>query len=960
MLQLKKIYLVIFSALICTTTINAQVKIASPASYTQFRMADNVKPGDYLEKTIIVKVKKEFASICFDTKINNPAFTKMYNDLGGMGLKKVFPFVKAPEREYNQQGQKYADLTQIYQFSFTSFVTLEKAINKIAIAGIFEYVEPYYIPKVSYTPNDPLFSTQWGMTNVQVEAGWGVNTTTARGDTNVVVGITDTGTELTHDDLKTQVKFNQGDLPGGGDGDGDGYIDNYRGWDLGDNDNDPTWTGDSHGVHVSGIACAKTDNTTPTGVAGVGFKCKFLPVKIANTSGTLTMAYQGIVYAADHGCDIINCSWGGAGGGTFGQDAVTYATINKDALVIAAAGNGGIDEISYPAGYTYAISVVNTKTDDRRNGSSSYNYTADVCAPGTGINSTYPTNSYASLTGTSMASPFTSGVAAIIKSFFPSYTALQVGERLKVTCDNIYPLHSPIYANKLGNGRINLFKALTNANTPSVVMTTRNVTDNNDNTFVGNDTLRISGNYTNYLAPTVNLTATLSSTSPFVTVIDGTTTLGAVGTLGVANNNADPYTVKVLPTAPLNSSILFKITYNDASTSYTAAEFFYITVNVDYVNITINDVMTSIGSNGRLGYSQNGQTGGLGFNYMGTAMLYEAGLLIGKDTGHVSDCVRSWSTPSADFGSLVSAHPVIPSVYSEFDVDGTFRDNLATLPLPVTVHHTAYAWSTPGNRKYVIVQYVIKNTGASSLSSMYAGIFADWDIDASTYAENRAAFDAGTKMGYAFYSGAAGKYAGVKLLTSTAPVVHYAVDNVGGGAGGADLTDGYSGGEKYLTLTTNRANAGVAGAGADVCDVVSTGPYSIASGDSITVAFALVAGDDLADLIVGAGNAQIMYDGLGVATDVASVALDGDNVLSIFPNPTSAESFLDLTLASTSKVDLRVFNVLGEEIAVLASEEMTVGKHRFVYETGALSNGLYYYQLTIGEKKYVQKLMVTK
>ena len=286
-----------------------------------------------------------------------------------------------------------------------------------------------------------------------------------------------------------------------------------------------------------------------------------------------------------------------------------------------------------------------------------------------------------------------------------------------------------------------------------------------------------------------------------------------------------------MPTAPQNASILFKITYNDVATSYTASEFFYIIVNVDYVNIAINDISTSVGSNGRLGYSQNGQTGGLGFNYLGTAMLYEAGLLIAKDTGRVSDCVRAFSTPAADFGSLVAAKVVLPSVMSEFDVDGTFRDNLATLPLPVTVHHTEYAWSTAGNRKYVIVQYVIKNTGGSSLTPIYAGIFADWDIDAATFGSNRASFDAPTKMGYAYYSGASGKYAGIKLLTSTAPVIHYAIDNVAGGVGGADLTDGYSGAEKFLTMTTNRANAGVAGAGADVCDVVSTGPYTIAAGD---------------------------------------------------------------------------------------------------------------------------------
>ena len=88
--------------------------------------------------------------------------------------------------------------------------------------------------------------------------------------------------------------------------------------------------------------------------------------------------------------------------------------------------------------------------------------------------------------------------------------------------------------------------------------------------------------------------------------------------------------------------------------------------------------------------------------------------------------------------------------------------------------------------------------------------------------------------------------------------------------------------------------------------------------------------------------------------------MDGDNAFSVFPNPTSGESFVDLTLTESAKIDLRVFNVLGKEIGVITSEQYAAGKHRFVYETSTLSNGLYYYQLTVGNKKYVQKLMVTK
>ncbi len=922
-----------------------------------FKLSPTLNASDYMEKTIIVKVLPQYRSWCSDNKIDIAVFNQLFGSVGGAQLAKKFPTIKAPEQMYNERGEKLADLSLVYEFKFSINVSLEKVINKFIGLKLFEYVEPHYIPRVEFTPNDTNFGLQWGMTNIQAENAWGVNTTTARGDTNVVIGITDTGVELLHNDLRYKIKYNYADPINGSDDDGDGYVDNFRGWDVGTNDNDPTWQGNAHGVHVSGIAAASTNNAL--GVAGTGFNCKFLPIKIADATGALVAAYDGITYAADHGCSVINCSWGGGGGGQFGQDVITYATINKNALVVAAAGNNNLDEAFYPAAYQYVISVANTKTDDRKATSSNFNYTIDVGAPGENIYNTWSGGGYTYNSGTSMASPCAAGACAIIKSFYPTYTALQVGERLKTTTD-IYPSMSPIYTNKLGTGRINMYKSLTNTLSPSVVMTTRTETDNNDNTFVIGDTLRIRGVYTNYLAPTTNLTATLTTTSAFVTIIDGTTTLGAVSTLGTANNNGDPYTVRINSGTPANTAVIFKLTYTDAATSYTAVQFFTITVNVDYVNITINDVATSIGSNGRVGYSQYGQAGGLGFNYMGAGtLLYEGGLMIGTSTTKVSDGVRgTGAAADADFVSTVAARQIIPAVFSEFDVDGTFNDAGSTAPLPVSVHHKAFAWSTPGNRKYVIVQYVIKNTGTTALSSLYAGIFADWDIDAATFGSNRAEFDAALRMGYAYYTGTAGKYCGIKLLTTSAPVVHYAVDNLAGGGGGADLSDGYTTDEKYLTLSTNKINAGMSGAGVDVIDVVSTGPYTIAVGDSIRVAFALIAGDDLTDLQSSAGNAQITYDGLFPTSTVNTV--ENSSSILVYPNPTNDNSIIEISLVESENIQLSVIDVTGRIVDAKQLGKMQAGTHRFTYDVSNLANGIYYYQISTGSKKETVKFTVVK
>lgn len=940
----------------------AQSNIATPKSGpSHFKMPESVLPSDYMAHTIVAKLKPEYRPSLVGNTLQIPAFNQAYLSLGGAGLKRKFPAAQAPEKPFNERGEKLVDLSTVLEFTYSADMPIEKVIDLFQRTGLFVYVEPHYLPHTCFTPNDPGLGSQYAITKIQAEAAWGVNTTTARGDTNVVIGITDTGTEPTHSDLQGNIKHNYADPIGGGDNDGDGYIDNYSGWDLGENDNDPTYGASAHGVHVSGIAAASTNNSN--GVAGVGFNCKFLPVKIADAGGNLTMAYEGITYAADHGCAIINCSWGGSGGGSLGQDVVNYATFNKNALVVAAAGNNGVNQDFYPASYTNVISVANTNNSDVAAASTNYGFNIDVCAPGEGIYSTFPTNSYSSLSGTSMASPCAAGAAAIIKSFFPSYSALQVGEQLKVTCDNIYPVNSVTYLNRLGYGRVNLYKALTQTSSPSVVTNSMSITDNNDNAFVANDTLRFAGQYTNYLAAASNVTATLSSASPYVTVIDGSSTLGNMPTLGTANNVADPFKVKILATAPVNASIAFKLVFADAATSYSHTEYFNVVVNVDYVNIAINDVATTITSNGKIGYRADGQSGGLGFTYMGGGtILYEAGLMIGTSAATVSDVVRGTGTASdADFASLVRAHVVTPPAVSEFDVDGSFKDNTSASPLPVTVHHSAYAWTTAGNRKYVMVKYMISNTGTATLNNLYAGIFADWDIDASTFASNRASFDATNRMGYAFYTGASGTYAGIKLLSHTGPVVHYAIDNIAGGGGGIDLyTSGFDGTEKYTTLSTNRSDAGVSGAGNDIADVVSSGPFTLSAGDSVEISFALLAGDDLADLQNSAVNAQTMYDNISSASTGIMNPNSSNGGMMVFPNPANNRVTVEVQLGQSGRMEVELFDLLGKRLTSLVMEDVPVGTQRIDLGTAEFSAGIYTLRVKTSEGVFQKKLILNK
>ncbi|MCX7729373.1 MAG: S8 family serine peptidase, partial [Bacteroidia bacterium] len=590
----------------------------------------------YLPNTVILKVKSEHRDKCNVHALKIHSLEKIFQIIQTVSIKKKFPEQNPPNEKFNKWGYPLIDLSLIYELKYAAHLDIFKVINMLKSTNVFEYVEPYYIPELTYTPNDPSVPLQYALTKIQAFNAWNIH----QGDTNSVVGITDTGTELTHSDLQNSIKKNYNDPIDGIDNDGDGYIDNFQGWDLGTSDNDPTWQGNAHGVHVSGIAAATTDNNN--GMAGVGFKCKFLPVKIADASGNLVASYEGIKYAAEHGCKVINCSWGSTAGGQYGQDIINYATFNYDALVVAACGNNGADQMFYPAAYDNVLAVASTDNNDIKSNFSNYGYYVGICAPGSNIYSTWNGNSYLISSGTSMASPCVAGAAALVRSYFPTYNALQTMYRLRQTADNIYGLSgNSLYQNKLGSGRLNLYRALNDPISPYLVYENINVNDKNDGLFLNGDTLRISGIFKNYLANATNLTATLTCLSPTIqiTPLNNTYFIGNLNTLASTNHSLSPFAFKVNFNFAPNTPITFKVQMSDGSNTW--IQFFYIYMNSTYINITVNDVFSTATGNGRIGYNSGNQTQGLGFTYNGNNLLYEAGLMFGVNTTSVSNCVRN-------------------------------------------------------------------------------------------------------------------------------------------------------------------------------------------------------------------------------------------------------------------------------------------------------------------------------
>lgn len=892
--------------------------------------------NQFLPKTIIVKVKEQHRSVCSPNEIKNASFEKYSATIGVTKMELIFPNHQPETRD------GFVDLSLIYQITYSAPLNEQEVANKLAGITIFDYAEPYIIPEIAYTPNDPIISDPvktWHLIMINAFNAWDIS----KGDTTIVVGITDTGWDNTHPDLVGNAKKNYNDPINGVDDDLDGYTDNFIGWDLGNNDNDAQLESSDHGTHVSGLAAAATDNGI--GIASVGFNTKFMPIKIANSAGALTQAYQGVVYAADHGCFIINCSWGSTTPGQFQKDVIDYATINKGCLVVGACGNNGNEVLFYPAAYDGVLTVAASEQNDLKKNNSNYGYYVDISAPGEGMWSTVGGGSYSFNGGTSMAAPVVSGAAALVKAMNPSYTNQQVAAVLRATAFDMNPLN-PTYFDKLGNGRLDIFNALSAASPQFVELVTVDVNDQNDNIYIEADTLRITGTFTNYLSAISGLTVTLSSTSPYVTILDATTTLPNLNTMESFVHGADPFLVQVLNGAPFNEQVLIKAVITNGS--YTVNEYFNVMLNPDYINIEVNQVKTTMTSKGKIGFNDVNNSVGLGFSFNGEQLLYESGLMIGTNANQVSDCVRGASGQDIDFQSLINVKYNPPYV-SALDLIGKMDDATYALSLNVSIEQKSYAYSSAPNDKFVIVQYLLKNEGLATINDLYLGLFADWDIQ--NYALNAAGFDTARKMGYARSLEADSTYAAIKLLTN-GTFVNYSLDNVSGGAGGVDISNGFTTDEKYTTLSTNKASAGLP-SGQDIAHVVSSGNFTLNAGDSVIVAFAIIAGIGLTDVQTSADAAQDIYD-----NPIGVNELEETSIFSVYPNPTNGKINLKINQSENLEIkNITIYNVYGAE---LAADFQMISSSNLQIDLTNWANGIYFIELQTKENNYLKKIVVGK
>ncbi len=908
--------------------------------------------SEVIEGVIVVKLQNTIAVLDYDNpQTSDSQFNELLKKHRISSIEAVFPKV-------GESGLVNAEeMAKIHFLKFTHPTDPRLLVADFGGLRGVQYAEPKYKSYLQEVPNDPQYITQ-GYLNaaLSAESAWDI-AKAENGD--VRVAIVDSGTDWPHEDLEPNIWMNPNEIPDNGiDDDNNGFVDDIRGWNFQSGNNNPQPGGSSHGTHVSGIAAAATNNGI--GISSISWNPKLIGIN-ASTPGSgagISFGYEAIGYATMVNADVINCSWGRGGAPSLFEEEVVDFALANNSLVIAASGNGGTDNVGdsndetpfYPCNYKNALSVGATQdATDLIAGYSNYGLSVNVFAPGSGILSTYPDNTYGFNTGTSMASPVVAGLAAMVKAAHPDWTAQQVSEQIRVTCDPMEGANSSQLAGLMGNGRVNADRAI-REESPAIRLDSYFILDSGgDGELDAGESITLFLTFVNRLAPTNSVGVFLSTDDPNIHFINHADAIPIIETNQLISTS---FTFDVDPNSPRGQEVLFKIDITNGV--YVDYDLLKLTISPPkFIAHNTGPLRMSVSNQGNLGFAGfSGQAPGDGFSWNNQNLLFEGGLVVATSANQISDCIRGiGNEPNEEFKALDDAvlRLVSPGEKAHEESSIVIVDSLATNPIGISILQESFADTITSRQNFVILKYTLKNETPDTIDNLHVALFFDWDIGSDFNDFGR--LDEDRRLGYAYNTVGGKTYIGAtKMLSSEAGYSYRTLHNPN------ELYDNFTDSEKWQFIT-----GGIQTQDIDATDISTysgAGPFKIAPNETAEVGFALIGAHGFEELAAAADTAQVVWDGLDIISSIEEIPASKLGELQLFPNPFYNDLQLSYELKQPEQVRISLFNMEGQRIEVLKNELQNIGTYHFNWDlTEKIPAGTYLLQLQMGDQALTRKVV---
>ncbi len=877
-------------------------------------------------------------------------------------------------------------ISRIYALTFPEHLDETLIVARLQKLDLFEWIEPKYIRQAHAVPNDPLIGTSFSSQNYldyhRLFQAWEIS----QGSRDVIIAIIDSGVDYLHPDLAGKMWINTGEIPNNNlDDDGNGFIDDVMGWDFWQDgtvsnpvqDNDPRGDFFVHGTHVAGIATAATNNSI--GIAGIGYNCRYMNLKAGGTQAEPTaigFGFEAMLYAVANGAQVVNCSWGASGFSSFENEVINFATAQGVVVIASAGNNGGTTaetDLIYPASYQNVLSVgaVNHFGGliNQRASFSSYGTTLDVLTAGNGVLSTVFQGEYGLLTGTSMSAPIAAGVAGLLKSLRPTWSAARIRLQLRATAEPLDALN-PANANLLGKGRLNAVQALTRT-TPGIEVVHYDYED---------ATQSLTVTLVNHNAPTSNslsfelqsLNGGVSITNPF----QSSQRLNTGDTLLL--------TFRLTIRTPDSAPRVLKLSFSDAVSGYndfsvlrvsnSSWKFLSsISTRARAMSLTGDKAIWIVGESGSVFRSMDG---GTSFerclsptvqNLDAVSAIDSLTAIVGEGESASSGRIAARLFKTVDGGKSWS-------VVYQGDL-GAWWNGIAMISRDI-----GYAISdAPQNQTRFLV---VKTTdGGNTWNALPNAPISNGD-----FGWTRSIYFVNTLVG--FFGGASNG----NLYKTTDGGATWQLESTGGGYVGSvffyDEETGLrvSNNTPYLRRFSEGTWRDIASLNTPleaVTGIPATNRAWLAGNQSVwnstdggktfrEEAVPIEGDDKLIQLVArkDGRNAIALALTEGGQLFIQQTDLETGRPLSSerpilelsqnYPNPFNPITAIEYRIFESGFVSLKIYDVLGREVATLINTVQNAGRYRMEYNASRLASGIYFYRLQMGRASATKKMIVVK